>query len=110
VHAVMEVLHPDVVLIGDGGGKVNTARHLVAGPDKVARFLIGLLGRYGMAAMSDLRFVLVNGDLGVVMSDAPGDADHPALTARVIGLAVRDGGVAALYDVVNPEKLSHVEL
>ncbi len=80
------------------------------GPDKVARFLIGLLGRYGMAAMSDLRFVLVNGDLGVVMSDAPGDADHPALTARVIGLAVRDGGVAALYDVVNPEKLSHVEL
>jgi RNA polymerase sigma-70 factor (ECF subfamily) len=110
VHAVMAVLHPDVVLIGDGGGRANTARQLVAGPDKVARFLLGLLQRYGTAAMSAVRFALVNGDLGVVMPDAPGDADHPPLAGRVIGLAMRDGVVAALYDVVNPDKLGHVEL
>jgi RNA polymerase sigma-70 factor (ECF subfamily) len=110
VQAVMELLHPDAVLVGDGGGKVNTARHLVAGPDKIARFLLGLMQRYGTESLSGTRFVLVNGDLGVVMSAAPGDAEHPTLTGRVIGLSVRAGVVAALYDVANPDKLGHVDL
>jgi RNA polymerase sigma-70 factor (ECF subfamily) len=106
----MELLHPDVVMIGDGGGKATTARQWVAGPDKVARFLLGLLQRYGAESMSAVRFVLVNGDLGVVMSDHPGDAEHPPLTGRVIALAMRDGVIAGLYDVVNPDKLGRVQL
>jgi RNA polymerase sigma-70 factor, ECF subfamily len=110
VRAVMELLHPDVVMIGDGGGKATTARQWVAGPDKVARFLLGLLQRYGAESMSAVRFVLVNGDLGVVMSDHPGDAEHPPLTGRVIALAMRDGVIAGLYDVVNPDKLGRVQL
>jgi RNA polymerase sigma-70 factor (ECF subfamily) len=110
VRAVMELLHPDVVMIGDEGGKASTARQLVSGPDKMARFLLGLLQRYGAEAMSAVRFVLVNGDLGVVMSDHPGDADHPPLTGRVIALAMRDGPLAGLYDMVNPDKLGRVEL
>jgi RNA polymerase sigma-70 factor (ECF subfamily) len=110
VHAVMELLHPDVVLVGDGGGKVNTARHLVVGQDKVARFILGLLKRYSAGPLAAARFVLVNGDLGVVLPNHPGDADHPPLVGRVIGLAVRDGGLVALYDVVNPDKLGHVEI
>ncbi|HEY0807292.1 MAG TPA: sigma-70 family RNA polymerase sigma factor [Pseudonocardiaceae bacterium] len=108
VHAVMVLLHPDVVLIGDGGGKANTARHLVAGPDKVARFVLGLIQRYGTASMSTMQFVLVNGDVGVVLSDQPGDADHPPLTGRAIGLTLRDDSVAAIYDVANPDKLGHL--
>jgi RNA polymerase sigma-70 factor (ECF subfamily) len=59
--------------------------------------------------MSALRFVLVNGDLGVVLPDHPGDTAHPPLTGRVIGLAMRDGVIAGLYDVVNPDKLSRVQ-
>jgi RNA polymerase sigma-70 factor (ECF subfamily) len=41
------VLHPDATVIGDGGGKERTARRPVQGADKVARFILGLLERYG---------------------------------------------------------------
>ena len=41
--AVVELLHPDVVLTGDSNGKAKTARRHVVGSDKVARFLLGLL-------------------------------------------------------------------
>ncbi|HEX4705335.1 MAG TPA: sigma-70 family RNA polymerase sigma factor [Pseudonocardiaceae bacterium] len=110
VRAVMELLHPDVVLVGDGGGKASTARHLVVGADKVSRFLLGLMQRYGTEPLGGVRFVLVNGDVGVVLPAHPGDAEHRALTGRVTTLAVRDGRVVALYDLANPDKLGRVGL
>jgi RNA polymerase sigma-70 factor (ECF subfamily) len=108
VRAVVELLHPDMVVIGDGGGKARTARNLVSGPEKVARFLFGLINRYGEDAMTGFRFVLVNGDLGIVMPAHPGDAEHPPLDRRVNALAIRDGQFCAMYDVVNPDKLHRV--
>lgn len=110
VKAVMAVLHPDVVLVGDGAGKVSTSRRRMLGPDKVARFLLGLVERYGWHQMESMRPVLVNGDLGVVMSSSPGDDTHPPLNGRVISLATKDGHITGIYDIVNPDKLTHVEL
>ncbi|MCE6997824.1 sigma-70 family RNA polymerase sigma factor [Saccharothrix sp. S26] len=97
--AVVSLLHPDVVMVGDGGGKARTAVHVVSGADKVARLILGLMRRYG-----DVEGLpaLVNGDLGLVFA-AQGE-----LTPRVEAIVVRDGKVAGVYDMSNPDKLGHV--
>ncbi|MGD9529078.1 sigma-70 family RNA polymerase sigma factor [Pseudonocardia sp.] len=101
LEAVVRLLHPDAVLIGDGGGVESTARRPIVGPDRIARFLLGLQRKYGDTA-GDGRPVLVNGDLGLVV---PATA---ATARRVVTLSVRDGLVAAVYDVVDPGKLTRV--
>ncbi|MGH3906404.1 MAG: sigma-70 family RNA polymerase sigma factor [Pseudonocardiaceae bacterium] len=107
VQAVVTLLHPDAVMIGDGGGKERTARRPVRGADKVARFLLGLLERYGFGQVDPARMVLVNGDLGMIIPEWPGDAEHPTPAAgRVSCFTIRDGRIAAIYDVVNPDKLT----
>ncbi|WP_433269877.1 RNA polymerase sigma factor SigJ [Actinosynnema sp. CS-041913] len=100
VDAVVGLLHPDVVVVGDGGGKVSTAVNVITGADKVARFIMGLLRKYG--GLPDGEPVLVNGELGVKLP-AQG-----RLTARVSTFVLRDGKVAAFYDFANPDKLTHV--
>ena len=105
---VVELLHPDVVLVGDGGGKARTSVHEIVGRDKVARFGLGLLRQYGAAAVDALRFVLVNGDLGILGLGTEGDAEHRPLGRRVTGVTVRDGQIVAFYDMVNPDKIGHV--
>ena len=50
--------------------------------------------------------VLVNGDLGLLFPAFPGDGAHPPLGRRVSCFAVRGGRIAAVYDVVNPDKLT----
>ncbi|MER6990971.1 sigma-70 family RNA polymerase sigma factor [Saccharopolyspora hirsuta] len=102
IDAVTRALHPAVVVYGDSGGKARTARRPVVGVDKVARFIVGLVQKYDDALLADLRMVQVNGDLGVFL---PGSAE---VAPRVFTLAIRDGRPAALFDVVNPDKLTRV--
>ena len=98
--AVLSLLHPDAVMIGDGGGKVRTAVQTVTGADKVARFFLGLIRKYGFP--EEHRPVFVNGELGFTMP-AYGD-----VTARVTLFTVHEGKVVAVYDIANPDKLTHV--
>ncbi|MFE7318988.1 RNA polymerase sigma-70 factor [Streptomyces sp. NPDC057555] len=99
VQGLLDILAPDVVLLGDGGGVVQAVPVPVVGAGRVAELAAGL-GRFGTAA--SLRPAQVNG--------------HPALVFRIDGridtvLAARlDGGrITGLYAVRNPEKLSRVE-
>ncbi|WP_156756424.1 sigma-70 family RNA polymerase sigma factor [Actinokineospora pegani] len=108
LEAVVALLRPDAVLTGDGGGVARTARNRIVGSDKIARFLLGLLRQYGPTALAQGHVVLVNGDLGLLLPDAPGDAAYRPLSRRVTTFAVRDGRIAAIYDVVNPDKLTRV--
>jgi RNA polymerase sigma-70 factor, ECF subfamily len=87
--------------------QASRARRPVRGADKVARFILGLLERYGPEQLGAARLVLVNGDLGMVIPPWPGDAEHPTLAARVSCFAIRDGQIAAIYDMVNPDKIGH---
>ena len=48
--ALVGALDPDVVLTSDGGGQVSAARRPVHGADRVARLLLGLIGRIPPAA------------------------------------------------------------
>ncbi|KOV23343.1 RNA polymerase sigma24 factor [Streptomyces sp. XY152] len=99
LQGLLDVLAPDVVLLGDGGGVKQAVLRPIVGADKVARLLQGGLGR--ITAEVALRPAEVNG--------------RPALIARLDGaldtvLAVRvdDGLITGLYAVRNPEKLSYM--
>ncbi|MFD0201983.1 MULTISPECIES: hypothetical protein [Saccharothrix] len=99
LQGLLDILAPDVVLLGDGGGVVRTATRPVVGADRVARLLAGRLGRLAAASLHPVE---VNG--------------HPALVLRLDGevdtvLAVRvdDGLVTGIYAVRNPAKLSHLD-
>ncbi|GHH59857.1 RNA polymerase sigma factor SigJ [Lentzea cavernae] len=100
IDSVLALLHPDAVMIGDGGGKVRTAVNTVTGADKVARFFLGLMRKYGFP--EEHRPVFVNGELGFT-TPAYGD-----VTARVTTFTVHEGKVVAVYDIANPDKLTHV--
>ncbi|MBW4716755.1 RNA polymerase sigma-70 factor [Saccharothrix obliqua] len=99
LRGLLDVLAPDVVLLGDGGGIRQTIPRPVVGADRVARLLIAGMGR--LPADSVLRLAEVNG--------------HPALVLRldggldsVIAVHVEDGLITGLYAVRNPDKLSHM--
>ncbi|HEY4022021.1 MAG TPA: sigma-70 family RNA polymerase sigma factor [Pseudonocardiaceae bacterium] len=109
VRAVLELLHPDAVLLGDSDGKAKTAFQTISGADKVARFILGLQTRYGAESFTAMRFVLVNGELGMYFPAWAGDAEHPPFDRRVFGVTIHDGRLSALYDMVNPDKLTRVE-
>jgi len=108
VAEVVRLLHPDVELIGDGGGKERTALRVVSGADNVARFLLGLVRRYGDEGLELARPVLVNGDLGFILGTEPTGDGREAMTPRVSTFAFRGDRLAAIYDIVNPDKLTRV--
>lgn len=96
---LLDLLAPDVVLLGDGGGVKRAVPRPIVGAVKVARVLAAGLGRIADASLEPAQ---VNG--------------YPALILRLDGeidtvLAVRvdDGLITGLYAVRNPEKLSHME-
>ena len=69
--AVVALLHPDVTFTGDSNGKAPTAVQVIHGPDKVARFMLGLARRYGPAFCRGYQLGLVNGELGIYTPAAP---------------------------------------
>ncbi|WP_084467615.1 sigma-70 family RNA polymerase sigma factor [Actinokineospora inagensis] len=107
ISRVLSLLHPNTVLIGDGGGKARTARHLMVGPDKVARFFLGLYRLHGFLTLAG-QPVLVNGDLGVLLTEIPAGPHNGGRDRRITTFALRDGLITAIYDIVNPDKLTTI--
>jgi RNA polymerase sigma-70 factor (ECF subfamily) len=96
--ALLKVLAPDVVALGDGGGAGRATRRAVHGALPVARFVLGLYRRaakYGY----EVRPALVNGDLGVVVRTL----DGPAVATLAIS---PEGLVTGFYNQLNPAKLA----
>jgi RNA polymerase sigma-70 factor (ECF subfamily) len=94
--ALMQVLAADATWVSDGGGKAKAARKIVRGADHVARFVIGVIGRY--APLVELRPIVINGEAGL------------ALYGRgqlISVISIRTDGVRVLdvFTVLNPEKL-----
>ena len=98
---LLQLLAPDVVTIGDGGGKAWALAEPLHGRERVARFVIGLfrrgekMGAYGVPSW-------VNGQPGAVTYDAEGRV------LNVFVLDIADGAVQAIRSVVNPDKLRHL--
>jgi RNA polymerase sigma-70 factor (TIGR02957 family) len=95
------LLAEDVVFYGDGGGKAPAVGR-IAGRIQIARFLRGLvrqLDRYGLR----LEPATVNGQPGALAVDAAG------AVVSVLSMQVADGHIQSLFNVVNPDKLRHVQ-
>jgi RNA polymerase sigma-70 factor (TIGR02957 family) len=95
LQGLVDILAPDVVFLGDGGGVVPAALSPVVGAGLVAQVLARI------TAAASLRPAQVNG--------------HPALVLRldgeidtVVAMRVDDGLITGLYAVRNPEKLSRM--
>jgi RNA polymerase sigma-70 factor (ECF subfamily) len=104
--AVIALLHPDVTLTGDANGRAPTAVNVIQGPDKVARFMVGLAQRYGPAFVTANRLALINGELGAYTAGAPAVDGYRELMPRITAMTVRDGKVYAIWDVANPAKFT----
>ena len=84
------------------GGKRTAALNPIHGRDKIVRFFEGV-ARGGLLQAA-VHQVQVNGLPGFVMVDRDGNID------TIATIDIRDGHIAAIYAVRNPDKLAHVSL
>lgn len=97
------MLAQDVVLWGDGGGKVLSARIPVEGLANVARFLVHSTRwrrKHGTDLSSEV--VLVNGQPGQVLRSEDGSV------FAVVSVDISGGRITAIRMMRNPDKLGHV--
>jgi len=96
------LLAHDVVLTGDGGGKVPALARSMYGKSRVARTLLHGLHLFTALPGVTLRQEEVNGGPGALLLDGE---------QRVIGvmaLEIAEGQVTGIRTVVNPDKLAHL--
>ncbi|NLG45235.1 RNA polymerase sigma-70 factor [Gordonia sp. (in: high G+C Gram-positive bacteria)] len=103
VQALMDLLAPGVVFVGDGGGVVSASRRPVEGAATVARLVVGLLGKAAELGEVGLRMTVANGMPAAVVS-IDGVVDN------ITCVEVCDGAVTAVYAIRNPAKLDGVRL
>ncbi|MER8045535.1 RNA polymerase sigma-70 factor [Streptomyces sp. NPDC094032] len=101
LEGLLALLAPDVRLVGDSGGKSKAPLRIMETADKIGRFLVAI--SEGADDAFAFRFAEVNGG--------------PALIALVDGkvdtvfqIEVRDGRIACVYILRNPDKLEGLAL
>jgi RNA polymerase sigma-70 factor (ECF subfamily) len=99
LQGLLDLLAPDVVFLGDGGGVKQAVLAPVVGSDKVGRLLTAGLGRMAAEALHPVQ---VNGAPALLLR-FDGEVD------TVVAIHVEDGLITGLYAIRNPAKLSHVE-
>jgi RNA polymerase sigma-70 factor, ECF subfamily len=96
--ALLALLAPDVVLASDGGGQVQAARRWLVGPDRVARFLLGVSRKFGRR--HSRRLARLNGRPAVLVFD-----DGALASATTVD--VEGGRIRAFHIMRNPDKLRY---
>jgi RNA polymerase sigma-70 factor (ECF subfamily) len=99
LQGLLDVLAPDVVLVGDGGGVKQAALRPIVGADRVVRMVLGGLGKVGGTLTGAP--TVVNGNPALVIH-LDGELDG------IIAVQVEGGRISGLYYVRNPEKLTRV--
>jgi RNA polymerase sigma-70 factor, ECF subfamily len=98
VSAFAAVLAEDAVLYSDGGGKRQAALNPIRGRDKILR--LAAARRAKDFVPTSVERVRINGLPGYLM--------HMADGPETISFEITDGLITAIYDVRNPDKLSHL--
>lgn len=93
------LLREDAVALTDGGGRKTAARNPIIGPEKIARFFIGIAAKN---AAHEIRIepALINGAAGTLLY-LDGELDS------TMSMAISGDKIAAIYIVRNPDKLRH---
>ncbi|MFB8034512.1 RNA polymerase sigma-70 factor [Streptomyces sp. NPDC056004] len=100
LQGLLDVLAPDVVLLGDGGGIKQAARRPIIGADKVARYLVGGAGK--QTATITISPTLANGNPAFLLR-------LDGVVDGVVAFRIEDAHITGLYYVRNPEKLTRVD-
>ena len=95
--ALMTVLHAGAEFIADGGGKAIAAPRPVLGADRIAEFVIDIVGKMRWSE-SDPQIVTINGVPGLLLR-------HPIFGDGTYSFDIADGRIRAIYVVRNPDKL-----
>ncbi|RTE10364.1 RNA polymerase sigma factor SigJ [Paenibacillus whitsoniae] len=102
INQILAMLDQEVVLVSDGGGKVQAAVEPIVTRERVASFLLGPVRQNAMVngeVAAEIR--QINGNYGIVLRSSEG-----VHTAGL--LHVENGVVRNLFFVRNPEKLTYV--
>ena len=101
LEGLLALLAPDVRLVGDSGGKAKAPLRIMETADKIGRFMVAVA--QGAGAAFDFRFEEINGGPALVaLVDGKVDA--------VYQVDVRDGRIACMYILRNPDKLQGLTL
>ncbi|NJP94978.1 RNA polymerase sigma-70 factor [Nonomuraea sp. FMUSA5-5] len=99
LQGLLDVLAPEVVLISDGGGVKQAAPRPILGAGKVARFIIGGIGKAQVTLTGDP--AVLNGNPALVMR-VNGEIDG------VLTVSVEGSRITGVYYVRNPGKLTRI--
>jgi len=100
MEGLLELLTEDIVLWSDGGGKARAALNPIRGSDKVARFLLGILGKTPPGLV--VRQTRVNSQPGIIGYYADGQPQS------VTTFDIAEERIRAIHILVNPEKLGNI--
>jgi RNA polymerase sigma-70 factor (ECF subfamily) len=96
------LLAHDVVLTGDGGGKVPALGRPLRGRNRVARAIINWIRMGARVPGASVRPVEVNGTPGALLLDGEGRL------VAVWALEISGGEIVGMSSIVNPDKLAHL--
>ncbi|HUA44614.1 MAG TPA: RNA polymerase sigma-70 factor [Solirubrobacteraceae bacterium] len=96
------LLAHDVVLTGDGGGKVPALARSLHGRNRVARTLLTWIRVGFRVAGASVRPVEVNGMPGAFLLDGDGRL------VAVWALEIAGGQITSVSSIINPDKLGHL--
>ncbi len=98
---LVAILAADAVLVGDGGGRARSIPHPMHGAPAIARALVVFYGQVEEWGLT-LEAAHVNGQPGFRSLDSDGRV------VNIVALDIEGGRVAAIYSMLNPEKLGHL--
>lgn len=104
VAVLAALLREDAVLLSDGGGIRQAALNPILGAERIARYILGAIRKFGQGGPEVSAEVLqINGALGVV-------SHRGGVVEQVMSIVVDGERIAAIYVVRNPQKLAHLRI
>ncbi|MEV6284369.1 RNA polymerase sigma factor SigJ [Kribbella sp. NPDC051770] len=98
LEGLVRVLDPDAVYVTDGGGRINAARKLIHGGERIAEVMLRVRRQWDL---DRVEVVEVGGELGLMFY-------RKGRLWSVDTFEITDGLITAYRRVINPDKLGHV--
>ena len=98
IEALQAVLSENAVLYPDGGGRVLSALRPIFGRDRVVRFLLGVTKKFPLGESARFSEEMINGVPGFYV-------EEEGRPVQTMAFDIRDGRIACVYVVRNPDKL-----